>query len=317
MVLMQSTRIPGLADDEAHRDITLSSVDGSYEITGTLFCSSTDVCCIMHEAMADITLDGLPRHWNGACGHNAIKLSCGHVFHVSSLMVHYLTNDMRCPVCRQGSTCQLDVRCLPHSFQTWYQHQPPRVPDTFETYSEEQVHEMMQLFIQDLFVLVEIHSSTNVVVAHSRLLPVTPDAPDAPDAPAAVPPDMPAQSAASATQFNVQRALVRLLGRHAASPCASPTDRLIVRVCHPLLEDSIASGWFSLTQFRTMCQKERVTRTQMGRAALQLHGVPCGHVQGTTDRTQDAFLVHLQLNLVQGLILSSLLGSIVALAPVQ
>ena len=90
-------------------------------------------CGIMHEPIHDIKYDALPSTWtlshpslldcvtnppdgmtvtNDTCVVNCVTLPCKHKFHVSALAVHFALNDMRCPICREGSTDTLCVQKL-------------------------------------------------------------------------------------------------------------------------------------------------------------------------------------------------------------
>ena len=75
-----------------------------------------DQCSIWHEAIKDVELDGLPKCWK--LSHNAVRLPCNHIFHASAIALHFLTNNMSCPICRDGNpTHKMDVKCLPRDQQ--------------------------------------------------------------------------------------------------------------------------------------------------------------------------------------------------------
>ena len=67
-------------------------------------------------ALDTATLDGLPGAWLvQGMRYTAAKLSCGHNFHVSMLALHFLSSDMRCPLCRAGPAGEMYLRCVPRS----------------------------------------------------------------------------------------------------------------------------------------------------------------------------------------------------------
>jgi len=71
-------------------------------------------CAIFQEESAELTSDdlhGLPVLWDEACA--CAELACGHTFHVSAIALHFLANDMRCPVCRQGHASRMLLESLP------------------------------------------------------------------------------------------------------------------------------------------------------------------------------------------------------------
>ena len=98
-------------------DICFSGVEDDVrcELNAKLICAKNSQCNIMHEDIASIEVDpSLPLYWpialkqNEEVTHyNEIMLPCNHTFHVSCLIVHFQTNNMRCPVCRGGYNCKL------------------------------------------------------------------------------------------------------------------------------------------------------------------------------------------------------------------
>ena len=84
--------------------------------------SSTHFCNIMHDASDAITVPGLPQAWYAQEGlFHTVKLECGHTFNVSVLMWHFISNNMRCPVCRHGFDTVLDIqRSIPPDVQYLY-----------------------------------------------------------------------------------------------------------------------------------------------------------------------------------------------------
>ena len=77
--------------------------------------TSQDVLCdIFHVPIADVEVDNLPSIWPLMSGTiNCVQLECQHRFHASAITAHFIAQDMRCPVCREGPTGKLFVPCLP------------------------------------------------------------------------------------------------------------------------------------------------------------------------------------------------------------
>lgn len=104
----------------------------------SFIASDTDECSIWHEAIKDVQIDGLPKNWK--LSHNAIKLPCEHIFHASAIALHFLTNNMSCPICRDGDAQhKLDVSSIPkehhdafRKYLTAYNaRNPPETHDMF------------------------------------------------------------------------------------------------------------------------------------------------------------------------------------------
>jgi len=101
------------------RVLTLHGPAGSVECRlladGQCGVFSTKCAALARDAQ---TLDGLPGSWVlDREAYTTAELPCRHSFHVSVLALHFLVNDMRCPLCREGpggamhmSSIPLDVR---------------------------------------------------------------------------------------------------------------------------------------------------------------------------------------------------------------
>jgi len=69
-----------------------------------------DECAIFQMPVADVDINGLDALWAEAGQTFGVAcLSCAHVFSAPALALHFATNDMRCPVCRQGHAATLDL----------------------------------------------------------------------------------------------------------------------------------------------------------------------------------------------------------------
>lgn len=92
------------------------SISGEYVCKCELFTSTDDelLCGIMQEPTHTVEIQDLPQTWSVAPGlaSNCAKTQCGHVFHPTALALHFLVSDMRCPVCRVGSTEKMDIQSI-------------------------------------------------------------------------------------------------------------------------------------------------------------------------------------------------------------
>jgi hypothetical protein len=117
----------------------LWSKDESYRVQCTFSASTTHECGIMQEPTHLVELDDLPQAWpRETCGApggvsnihdrpaaqdacaNTAHLPCGHVFHACSLALHFLVQDMRCPICRIGRETRMSLACVPVSIRGFY-----------------------------------------------------------------------------------------------------------------------------------------------------------------------------------------------------
>lgn len=77
-----------------------------------------DECSIFQLPVAEVRIDGLPAAWTDAGRtYDVAELRCAHGFHACALALHFATNDMRCPVCRQGPAARLAVASVSRAMQ--------------------------------------------------------------------------------------------------------------------------------------------------------------------------------------------------------
>jgi hypothetical protein len=93
------------------------SCDDEYATTCKLYTTNdhTLLCPIMHEPPCSAQLEDIPETWPLAdnTSANTVRLECAHTFFVPALVLHFLVTDMRCPVCRTGASCKMDIACVP------------------------------------------------------------------------------------------------------------------------------------------------------------------------------------------------------------
>ena len=100
---------------------TWKTLSGDYEVICQLISiqDRSIECPIMQEPTSLCSIDNLSTSWTiKKNGHenstaNTAKLPCSHTFYAPALAVHFLSMDMRCPVCRAGSPERMNLCCVP------------------------------------------------------------------------------------------------------------------------------------------------------------------------------------------------------------
>lgn len=59
--------------------------------------------------------------------YNCIQLQCEHSFNASAIFIHFLTNSMTCPVCRDGVDAKMNPTCLPEEIQTAFHDERDKI----------------------------------------------------------------------------------------------------------------------------------------------------------------------------------------------
>ena len=81
-------------------------------------------CPIMHEFTNSATIDDIPSTWpvigQSYTHANTARLPCLHVFFAPALALHFLASNMRCPVCRAGSSEIMDIASVPEIIRNMY-----------------------------------------------------------------------------------------------------------------------------------------------------------------------------------------------------
>jgi hypothetical protein len=82
-------------------------------------CSDTHICPILHEPFNDIELDiakgkSFLAKQEDVC---VATLPCGHRFSLLGIMYQFVLVDMRCPLCREGSTASASISHIPHAWR--------------------------------------------------------------------------------------------------------------------------------------------------------------------------------------------------------
>jgi hypothetical protein len=102
--------------------VTLHSVENEavpvvlHETDGTVECG------IFQEACRRVEIDGALATWDTAeRSYDCMELPCQHKFNACALALHFLTNYMTCPVCRNGLRCKMSLACVPENVKRTYE----------------------------------------------------------------------------------------------------------------------------------------------------------------------------------------------------
>lgn len=159
------------------------------------FSTSFDLDCgIMHELTQHVVIEDLPPGWpcvqcgdaNADCAAddmhaNTVHMPCGHVFSPSALVLHFLMQDMRCPICRTGHPTRMSITCVPPSIRHHYAEKIASTATTESTDLEISVEDIINVVSQvDLQVLIRAPRnarasrssarSTSETLMYSRLM---------------------------------------------------------------------------------------------------------------------------------------------------
>lgn len=144
------------------------------------------LCNIMHENTCDVNLSPLAKKWPTVDGcADTLYLPCGHTFHPCAIALHFLSTNMRCPVCRKGSTSRMQLSCIPTDMQALFSEKLLSINEVEERYTLrafEHLTKMFELQLQ-IFPSSQWTDSTPTFLIPSiistRLIPDDPDDPTA------------------------------------------------------------------------------------------------------------------------------------------
>lgn len=256
-----------MAAASATRVWTVHCEQRSYQLQCLLGCVDADndeICNITYDRIATVDTPGLPRRWHIDDQEYAyMKLPCGHMYHASTVMLHFLVNDMRCPVCRQGNGQRASIESVPESetgvFKAMLEQVQAREQladsDEFVDIASWQVS--AETIEVGLRLLVEVHCEQSVTVMSSRLIHV-------------------AENAAPYHVYRGQQSFYRRLQSHVHSQTSPVT--IVCRLWHLLLDADITCGPLSLTEYTRICEGGRPTREIVRLRQLRFENVSCGEL---------------------------------------
>lgn len=113
---------------------------GAYSVQHTL--SDTDrMCFIFHEPGGSVRVADIPTVWETSSGPvHTTELPCGHTYSVAALAIHFLSRDMRCPVCRAGHAGVMSLDSLPVSVRMAFAEKTASMHDASDGGSETSSH---------------------------------------------------------------------------------------------------------------------------------------------------------------------------------
>ena len=150
---------------------TLHGLDNRHTVICRFSMSSNDECGIMQEPTHLVEIEDLPSGWPLKPGSsadveagstvtevdaNTVHLPCGHVFSPSALALHFLVQDMRCPICRAGPSTRMSISSIPLSIRHIYESKLD-VVNRHTVEFQVSMNEILQFVTQiDLQVLISI-----------------------------------------------------------------------------------------------------------------------------------------------------------------
>ena len=259
---------------------------GDYEIICELSNTHNESieCPIMQQPVSSCLVDDLPATWTmdpmdpmDPMDHmdhagpqrtaNTVKLPCQHTFYAPALALHFLTSDMRCPVCRAGSLHRMDLLCVPCDLRDEYRaklssiHQNTIqtdiavIDDLHVTNVLSELHVELRMFDVDYLFLDTENNGTWSSLIHTRVIyddeqvqTIQRSMQNTMLHTASADPSVlqvPGNSAGiqNATNFNVHRSFQRLIRSIIGRQClANPNTNVVFAVTHPLLPVSFCSA---------------------------------------------------------------------------
>jgi hypothetical protein len=250
---------------------------GDYEIICELSNTQNECieCPIMQQPVSSCLVDDLPATWTmDHMDHagpqrtaNTVKLPCQHTFYAPALALHFLTSDMRCPVCRAGSLHRMDLLCVPCDLRDEYraklssihqnaiQMEIAVIDDLHVTNVLSELHVELRMFDVDYLFLDTENNGTWSSLIHTRVIyddeqvqTIQRSMQNTMLHTASADPSVlqvPGNSAGiqNATNFNVHRSFQRLIRSIIGRQClANPNTNVVFAVTHPLLPVSFCSA---------------------------------------------------------------------------
>jgi hypothetical protein len=292
--------------------INLHCNQNKYHIQCHIFnADNHTMCAISHENINRVDTEQLPSTWEHFGVKNAVKLPCGHTFHVSVISFHFIVNDMRCPICRLGSLEKMSLECIPIDIREIFTRRLSAMEsvedadDIEEIIPGEYISESLlsattDELERDLQIVVLMKTPTSMVIIPSRLRraahldygSIQMDIPDGHEIYYPVP------------------SFWRIFDNQVVAN--NNTDmQIVVRICNSVFEDAISSGIYSLRQFQNMCTQNNRTRLQTEQSSLHMQNIRCGSLVGRCLHDESGinrFQVHLNRSIVRTMIASSLIN---------
>lgn len=100
--------------------IELKSIESNTRCLCRVFQAEEENCNIFHDKIKNVHIDGVLNPWKANDAElNCLQLPCGHKFNSCAILIHFLNQDMRCPVCRSGPCEKMNIVSIPkqHHFK--------------------------------------------------------------------------------------------------------------------------------------------------------------------------------------------------------
>lgn len=265
------------------RAIRLTWRGGEHSVTLFGTESKRHTCGIMQETTSDITLLGLGSWELHDTRINTVTLPCKHTFHPTALAQHFAYRDMRCPVCRQGSTAKLAIERsdVPSEVASaLLQHVTQMQAEDKTDEEADELVELVELVDADAVrQLLTIYAETFIVGQHftsmfSRLLPQPLELDTPPPTPPSAPPPpgdaatAPAPAPALCEPFALYRSFQRLFFTNLNRFAHSQDSHVRFCITHPLLCYPIVSEAIPMHTLQSSPSTNTLTSTPSGRAVL-------------------------------------------------
>ena len=167
--------------DSKHVEVWQAQTE-DYSVLCEFKLHNNTLCNIMHENTCDVNLSPLARKWPTVDGcADTLYLPCGHTFHPCALALHFLSTNMRCPVCRKGSTSRMQLSYIPTDMQALFSEKLLSINEAEESYTLRAFEHLIKMFELQLqiFPCSQWTDSTPTIVMPStistRLIPDNPD----------------------------------------------------------------------------------------------------------------------------------------------
>ena len=314
-------KIRRLDDGQLPREWTqqLYSTDGAHRVECKFSNSRDYECGIMQDPTHLVDVPDLPQAWPRAdglgssvvgggqagthAGANTVHLPCGHVFSPCALALHFLVQDMRCPICRVGCKTRMNIACVPGDIRPIYakkmeqleeaaggdvdttgilevftnmhlqvilrfRRQSSRTPRS-NVHAESLIHSRLILREEDI--ATHMHAIQQLSEQGGAPAPAPADAPADADAPAPADADAPAPADADAPAPAGHASVMGLFGTH----------RSFQRIIQSILErQDASSNVVFVLQHPLMPLEISSSEMSVQSAHAALFGVHSGQVQG-------------------------------------
>ena len=264
-----------MSTHSAHHE--LLPTDGENSISCQLSISKDATCGIFDIATGDVEIEEVPVTWDiDGHSYNTLTMSCGHTFNPSAAALHFLSQDMRCPICRRGSETQMLIESLPGHLQETFSKKLNGMKERSKT--EDSMLDLLQLIEVDV---AGIESDFCLVVdisvkTHSRVLLQSPIR------------SLSLDDEGVFIQFRPQQSFQRILNQHLMFWRHNKDVTLTFSLQHPVIYLPIQTEHLNLHEFLNNHQSDR-------------HAIPFRAYDNTDEHVVATLLVQRQESTTQAI----------------